>query len=261
MKLLKTKIVTCAGLSVLLLVGCTSKIDDKAISAFGNSILEFQNVKFATYEFDMNVVVDKEEVKFLLDGAYDANKTLQAELNAIIESDGIKIPALKMNLNEYIVYMDMMGQKQAISLETFKPMLSILDKGTSSKKTFDEDDVEEMKESLDKASIKDGTVSLQFDANYIKDEIEKQNKEEFRDVLVESFTIDAVIKDKKMTSGKFTLKFKNADSTEDAKVVIKFKLKNMNKKVDIKEVTKDEYGVPVDAMQLLNDTVRKNKMQ
>lgn len=251
MKLLKTGMIACTGLSVLLLVGCTSKIDDKAITAFEESIVEFENIKSASYEFDIDVNVDKDKVNILLDGGFDVQDTPRFDMAVSMESKGETMAnAMNIVFDNDVVYMDIMDQKQAISIESLKPMMSSLVKDKDTKLEFDEKDSEELKESLDKASLKDGKLFLMFDTNYIKEKMDEQDNDEFKSISVTSVVLDAIIKDKKMISGKVSVQMQDKDAKESGEFVFKFKLKNINKKVAFDTVSTEAYGTPIDAMQL-----------
>lgn len=251
MKLLKTGMIACTGLSVLLLVGCTSKIDDKAITAFEESIVEFENIKSASYEFDIDVNVDKDKVNILLDGGFDVQDTPRFDMAVSMESKGETMAnAMNIVFDNDVVYMDIMDQKQAISIESLKPMMSSLVKDKDTKLEFDEKDSEELKESLDKASLKDGKLFLMFDTNYIKEKMDEQDNDEFKSISVTSVVLDAIIKDKKMISGKVSVQMQDKDAKESGEFVFKFKLKNINKKVAFDTVLTEVYGTPIDAMQL-----------
>ncbi|MEG0529044.1 MAG: hypothetical protein RR578_01720 [Bacilli bacterium] len=168
MELFKKSALFFTTLSVLLLGGCSSKVDDKVIQAFGESIIEFNNIKSATYILNAAVKMNKNSGKITLEGAFDARKDLQMDLTATIEHKDKKIPnTLNVVMKDYVLYMQMMGNKQTISFASMKPMLEINQQKVRTKTKLGDEDIKNMKKMVSKTSLKDGELSLEFDKKEI----------------------------------------------------------------------------------------------
>lgn len=254
MKLFKTGLIASASLSLLLLGGCSSnRVDDNAVKAFGESMNEFGNMKSAAYEFDVNVSSGQEEVKLVLSGSYDAQSILRMDMFVALETQGQKMPGeIKFSLRDYILYMDMMGQKQALTFASLEPMLSLLNQEQEIPTEVSDREVELLKKTLKNASLEGDKLALEFDSKILQEELEKQGEEQYKNVTVEEVSLEAILKDKQMTSGSIVFKMKETTSKELAEVKFDFKLSNINGEVEIQEVVKEEYGEAMDAMQMLN---------
>ncbi|MEG0576392.1 MAG: hypothetical protein RR500_00860 [Bacilli bacterium] len=256
MKLLKKGTIACATLSILLLGGCASKVDEKAIRAFGESGLEFTSIKSAAYTLNIDAKMNNNSGKITLEGAFDARKDLAMDMNATIEQKDIKNPnTMDLIIKDSVLYMQMMGNKQAISFASLKPMLAKGQETVSSKTQISDKDIENMKKLMSKASLKDDKLALEFDIKALQEQLDKQSNKALAGVNIEKLTIDATINKNKMTSGKLSIKINNKDTKEVVDITINFDLKNINEDVKLKEVQVKDYGVAIDGMEIFKAMV------
>ncbi|MEF9920567.1 MAG: hypothetical protein RR945_06435 [Erysipelotrichaceae bacterium] len=255
MKKTKFGVVACIGFSVLLLGGCGSKVDEKAVSAFGNGVLRFKDVKSAEYKVEASGKIDGENGKFIVDGAYDLRDKMGADLNVSIESQGVKMAnVITLSLKDSVLYMDAMSNKQSITFETVKPMLTSLIEGQKDVK-FTKKNKEELTNVLSKASLEDNKLSLEFDMKALNKEIKKLDNKEAKDMEVKKLNFTGTVNKKYLETGKIMFEIHNKGTKETIKFTVKYSLKNMNKDVKLKDVVPTEFGIPVDAMQFFGGSM------
>lgn len=217
------------------LTACGSKIEDEALDALETSIANLLEMKSSTFHIDMKVDapdITEEQANasvFAIHGAYDlrtANPMLSMEME--MEAEGEKIPFMAMYLKDNTLYMNMMDmikQKQSLGTSETAPQISL------EKDSF-ELPKEEMKEYLEKASLDDNVITLEFDTTKIdQSELKEMAKANGLDsVRLGKLEVVVTLKDKHIEKAELTLGISATlkEETESATVTMSFALDKVN---------------------------------
>lgn len=239
------------------LVGCGgSKVSDEALDAFEVAIQNIADMKSADYDLKMDIEQDKNTGLATISGSYNFETAdPQFSMKMSLSSGGAKIDNYaQMYLNKDGMYTNMMNQLKTKSPieDSLKAMPSFsLDKETMKVPK------EELKKYLKEASLDGNNLTLEFDTDKIKEEMNSLSKlnptvsAAASALAVEEFKMVITLKDKKIANADLDISMsqteKNETTTMKAKVVLAFKNVGANKKVvfpkDLNTYVEDTSGL------------------
>lgn len=231
----------CSIAMMFSLTACSGeKVNDDAIDAFEEAIVNLVKMESADYTIGFEQNSSDVNSNMTIGGTFiNKNANPQFSMSVDADMDGqTQKDFMQIYITDNMMYMnlmDMAKQKQALDLTAATlGKSSDVKKGTLKKSGI--------KDYLKEATLKDDKITLVFDGEKVKKEIEDLSKEDttgslalvkkvnFNEIKVEMTVSDKMMKSTKVT---FDMNVKVDGKTEKGKFVFDFSFKNVNKVKDI----------------------------
>lgn len=177
-KIMKRLVTLLLSIGMLLsMAACSnSKVSDESLDKLEESIKKLSEVSSANYEVEMEVTLDKEDMKLNVYGGYiiETENPLQFSLTMDMESDGSKVEKfMQLFMKDNIVYMNLFDLiKQKSTLE------KVMENENISNFESSEDVIGinkiVMKQYLREASLSGNNLKLSFDVDKVNKEIKEE---------------------------------------------------------------------------------------
>lgn len=231
----------CLSFAMLFsLAACGSKINDDALDAFEDGIINISKIESTDFLVGINLVSGKDETAFNLAGTViNKNANPQLSLSVDAELEGVTQEGyIQIFLNDNTMYMNMMDllkQKSVVDMSSVTNMKAPVVKKGSLKDSG-------IKDYLKEATLKNDKLTLVFDGEKLNGEMKEAIKKDtsgmsalLGDAKFNEIKVISTLKNKQISAAEITLDMSMEVDGEvkSTQVVLSFELKNINKAKDI----------------------------